>query len=35
MHWPELGLRKGFIEDGLNAILAERAHKRVGDGDLP
>src|SRR6516162_8182715 len=35
MHWPEIGIRKRLANDGLNAILAERAHERVRDGDLP
>src|SRR5215813_14175081 len=35
LHGPEVGPCKCLIEDGLDAIFAERAHQRVGRGDLP
>src|SRR5215472_2981157 len=35
VHRPEVGTCKRFLDDGLNAIFAERAHERVGRGDLP
>src|SRR5260370_10725656 len=34
VHWPEVGVCECFIEDGLDAVLAERAHQRVGNGNL-
>jgi hypothetical protein len=35
MHWPEVGIGEGFIEDCLDAVFAEGAHERMGDGDFP
>jgi hypothetical protein len=35
MHWPEIGMCECFIEDSLDTVLAQRAHERVGRGDLP
>jgi hypothetical protein len=34
IHWPELGARECLGDDGFDAILAERAHQRVGNGDF-
>src|SRR5262249_11214219 len=35
MHGPEVGTCKCFIDDGLDAIITESAHERVGGGELP
>src|SRR5262249_46764577 len=35
LHGPEVGPCKCLIENCLDAIFAERAHQRVGGGDLP